>query len=159
MDNYLWIFWAVLGVFFIITEVFTLGFVLLWFGIGAVVAALASVFGVGIIGQFLIFIIVSVALTVMSRTIFDNFFEHGDDKGIKTGVDTLPGRIGTVRVASKGALNTASVRIYGSNWKAFPVDEQTVFEKGEKVEVVRVEGSSIYVRKAKKELAGWKDDG
>ena len=158
MDKYLWIFWAVLGVFFIITEVFTLGFVLLWFGIGAVVAALASVLGVGLIGQFLIFIVVSIALTVMSRTIFDNFFEHGDEHGIKTGIDTLPGKVGTVRVASKGALNAASVRVYGSNWKAFPADDLTTFEKGEKVEVVRVEGSSIYVKKARKELSGWRDD-
>ena len=157
MDQFGWILWAVLGICFITAEVFTLGFVLLWFGIGAIVAALASFLGIGVTGQVLIFFLVSIVLTVMSRTIFDNVFNWGSDKEIKTGIDTLPGKVGTVRKSSKGALNAASVRVYGSNWKAFPVDGESVFEEGEKVEVVRVEGASIYVRKANKELRGWKD--
>jgi membrane protein implicated in regulation of membrane protease activity len=156
MEQYGWILWTVLGVFFVIAEVFTLGFVLLWFGIGALVASLASYLGIGLLGQFLVFSVVSAVLTVMSRTIFDNVFSRGE--ALKTGIETLPGRIGTVKRESKGALNAARVRVYGSNWKAFPIDDETTFEKGEKVEVVRVEGSSIYVRKAKRELAGWKDD-
>ena len=45
MDQYIWILWAVLGVVFITAEVFTLGFVLLWFGIGAIVAAIGALKG------------------------------------------------------------------------------------------------------------------
>ncbi len=157
METYAWILWAVLGIFLITAEVFTLGFVLLWFGIGALAAAIGGFLGIGYVGQFLIFAVVSVILTVMSRTIFDNFFHHREDQEIKTGIDTLPGKIGTVKKASSGALNAASVRVYGSDWKAFPVDDETTFEEGEKVEVVRVEGARIYIRKANKELRGWKD--
>jgi membrane protein implicated in regulation of membrane protease activity len=40
MEQWAWILWVVLGVVFIIAEIFTLGFVLLWFGIGAIAAAL-----------------------------------------------------------------------------------------------------------------------
>ena len=39
MANYLWIFWTILGAILIIAEVFTTGFVLLWFGIGALAHA------------------------------------------------------------------------------------------------------------------------
>ena len=39
MANYLWIFWTILGAILIIAEVFTTGFVLLWFGIGALAAS------------------------------------------------------------------------------------------------------------------------
>ena len=74
------------------------------------------------------------------------------------GVDTLPGQIGTVTKPSKGALREASVKVYGSTWKAFPIDDESTFEEGEKVEVVRVEGSSIYVKRAKKELHGWRGE-
>ncbi len=42
MDNFVWIGWCVLGGILIVAEVFTSGFVLLWFGIGALAAALAG---------------------------------------------------------------------------------------------------------------------
>ena len=64
MENYIWIFWTILGAVLIIAEIFTTGFVLLWFGIGALAAAFAGLVGVhSITLQFLIFAIVSIALT------------------------------------------------------------------------------------------------
>ncbi|HEX8748385.1 MAG TPA: hypothetical protein VF717_14510, partial [Pyrinomonadaceae bacterium] len=64
MENLAWILWTVLGVILIIAEIFTPGFVLLWFGVGALAAALAGLVGVtSLTLQFLIFIAVSVALT------------------------------------------------------------------------------------------------
>ncbi len=156
MEQYAWIMWIIFGVFMIILEIFTLGFVLLWFGIAALIAAFASFLGVGFLGQFIIFAVVATVLTVMSKTIFEDYYPHKEDE-VKMGMDTLPGQIGTIKKASKGALNAATVRVYGSNWKAFPIDEETLFEEGEKVEVVRVEGSSIYIKKANtKELPDWR---
>jgi len=73
------------------------------------------------------------------------------------GVDSLPGQIGTVTIASKGALNEGAVKVYGSTWTAFPIDEETSLIEGEKVEVVSVKGSSIYVRRVSKELPEWRD--
>lgn len=156
IDQYAWILWGILGVFLIIAEIFTLGFVLFWFGVAALIAALASFLGVGLVGQFLIFAIVATALTVMSRTIFYQYNPFGNEEEYLTGVDTLPGQIGTVKEGSKGALKEASVNVYGSTWKAFPVDDEDDLKEGEKVEVVRVEGSSIYVRRAAKKLHGWR---
>ena len=42
MENYVWIVWLILGAVLIIAEIFSTGFVLLWFGIGALAAALAN---------------------------------------------------------------------------------------------------------------------
>lgn len=147
MEQWAWILWVVLGVSLIVAEIFTLGFVLFWFGIGALVAAFAGFFGIGLLGQFLIFAVVSVALTVLSRTIFTNFYSHGDEQAYKTGVDSLPGQIGTVTGASSGALQSAEVKVFGSVWTAFPVEGENPLKEGEKVEVVRVQGASIYVRR------------
>lgn len=158
MEQFAWILWGILGIFLIIAEIFTLGFVLFWFGIGALAAALAAFLGVGYFGQFLVFTIVSTALTVMSRTIFDKYYPlGGDEHDLKTGVDTLPGQVGTVKNASKGALKEASVNVFGSTWKALPADGDTDLEEGEKVEVVRVEGSTIYVKRAQQKLRGWRE--
>lgn len=160
MEQFGWILWIILGVGLIIAEIFTFGFVLFWFGIGALVAALAGWLGVGFGLQFLIFAIVSIGLTVMSRTIFANYYSHGDEDFHKTGMDTLPGQIGTVTIGSKGALNEGAVKVYGSVWTAFPVDGSRQLVEGEKVEVERIEGSSIYVRPVseKRELPDWREE-
>lgn len=157
MDQFAWIFWVLLGVALIVAETFTLGFVLLWFGVGALLAAAAGAFGVGLLGQFLIFAIVSVALTAASRTIFANFLSSHDDNAVKMGVDSLPGQVGTVTTASSGALNEGAVKVYGSTWTAYPEDDVELVE-GEKVEVVRVQGSSIYVRPVVRHLPDWRGD-
>lgn len=158
MDQAVWIAWLVLGVMFVVAEVFTLGFVLLWFGIGAFAAAAAGVAGFGFVAQFLIFAAVSIGLTAMSRTIFAKYLSHRDEDTVKTGVDALPGKIGTVTTASKGSLQESAVKVFGSTWTAFPADGETEFAEGEKVEVVKVRGSSILVRRVNREMLGWRED-
>jgi membrane protein implicated in regulation of membrane protease activity len=149
MNNLAWILWTVLGGILIIAEIFTPGFVLLWFGVGALAAALAGLVGIDSLTiQFLIFITVSVALTAASRTIFVNYFSRektGSD--LKTGVDALPGKVGTVVSSSRGALNEGAVKVYGSTWTAYPAEGEEPLEAGDRVAVERVQGASIYVRR------------
>ena len=149
MDNFYWILWCILGAILIVAEVFTSGFVLLWFGIGAMAAALAALLGIHNLGiQFLIFAGVSVGLTAASRTIFVNYFSRektGDS--LRTGVDSLPGKIGTVVSSSRGSLNEGAVKVFGSTWTAYPAEGEDALEAGERVRVESVEGASIYVRR------------
>ena len=144
-----WILWMVLGVILIIAEVFTPGFVLLWFGIGALAAGFAGLMGISSLSlQFLIFAFVSVALTAASRTIFVNYFSREKTgTSLKTGVDALPGKVGTVVSSSKGALNEGAVKVFGSVWTAYPVEGEEPLEAGDRVTVERVQGASIYVRR------------
>jgi len=158
MEQLAWILWLLLGVTLIIAEVFTLGFVLFWFGVGAVAAALVGFLGFGFVWQFVTFAVVSIALTAMSRTIFARYLPHRDENSLKMGMDALPGKIGTVTGASRGALREGAVKVYGSTWTAFPIDGETELAEGEKVEVVSVQGSSIYVRRVTNELPEWRKD-
>ncbi|MFN3329304.1 MAG: NfeD family protein, partial [Pyrinomonadaceae bacterium] len=117
---------------------------------------LVGFLGFGFVAQFLVFATVSILLTVLSRTIFSSLLPSGQENAILTGVDALPGKIGTVTSPSKGALNEAAVRVYGSVWTAFPEEGEEALEEGEKVVVTRVEGASIYVRKGKKLPPDWR---
>lgn len=156
IEQFAWIIWIVLGVCLIVAEIFTLGFFLFWFGIGSLAAALVAFLGLGIGWQFLVFTVVSVVLTMLSRTIFSKYYSHNDEPVYKTGVDALPGQIGTVTSASKGSLKSGEVKVYGSVWTAFPEDENRPLVEGEKVEVVSVKGASIYVRRIN-ELPEWRE--
>jgi membrane protein implicated in regulation of membrane protease activity len=154
MEQFAWIGWTIFGVVLIVAEIFTLGFVLFWFGIGALAAALAGFLGVGIIGQFLIFAGVSISLTFLSRRIFSGYQNQKTD--ILTGIDSIIGQVGTVSNSSKGELHKGEVKVFGSIWTAISEDGELLTE-GEKVEVVRVKGSTIYVQKYK-ELPEWREE-
>ena len=149
MGDWLWILWAVLGAILIVAEIFTSGFVLLWFGLGALAAAFAGFVGISsLVVQFLIFAFVSIGLTAASRTIFINYFSREKTgQSLRSGVDALPGKIGTVVSSSKGAMREGAVKVFGSTWTAYPAAGEEPLEAGERVCVESVEGASIYVRR------------
>lgn len=149
----IWYIWLILGALFIVAEIFTSGFVLLWFGMGALVAALLALTGiVGLPLQIVAFLVVSIALTVASRTIFERFFMRGSPGGeLKMGMDTLPGRIGVVVEPSKGSMQEGAVRVFASTWRAFPAEGEEPLREGEQVQIERVEGASVYVRRVEGE--------
>lgn len=150
------ILWTILGVILIVAEVFTVGFFLLWFGVGAIAAAILAYSGFSVGLQFLAFTFVSIILTALSRTIFVNYFSpHRTGNELKSGVDALPGQIGTVVMSSRGALQAGEVKVFGSTWTAFPENGEEPLREGERVEVIRVQGASIYVRSAQT-LPGWR---
>jgi membrane protein implicated in regulation of membrane protease activity len=146
MSDY-WYIWLILGAIFIVAEIFTPGFVLLWFGIGAIVAALLALTGlVGLPLQIIVFLVVSIALTIASRTIFERVFMRGSPgRDLKSGIDSLPGRLALVVAASEGAMGEGAVRVFGSTWRAFPVEGEEPLREGEQVRIERVDGTSVYV--------------
>ena len=149
MSDWLWILWFILGAILVVAEIFTSGFVLLWFGIGALVAAIAGFIGIdSLVIQFLIFAGISIGLTAASRTIFINYFSREkSEPTLRSGVDSLPGKIGTVVSSSKGALHEGAVKVFGSTWTAYPAPGEPPLEAGERVCVDSVEGASIYVKR------------
>ncbi|HEX8160565.1 MAG TPA: NfeD family protein [Pyrinomonadaceae bacterium] len=148
MSDYAWIAWVVLGLVLMIAEIFTPGFVLLWFGIGAICAGLADVVGLSYPFQFLVFFIVSMSLTAASRTIFANYFvREKEGGGLKMGMDSLPGKVGTVVSSSNGAMNEGAVKVFGSTWTAYPAEGEPPLEAGDRVVVESIVGASIYVRR------------
>jgi membrane protein implicated in regulation of membrane protease activity len=149
MTDWLWILWTILGAILVVAEIFTSGFVLLWFGIGAFAAAFLGIIGIDSLAlQFLVFAVVSSGLTAASRTIFVNYFSREKTgQSLKSGVDALPGKIGTVVSSSKGALQEGAVKVFGSTWTAYPAAGEPPLEAGERVCVESIEGASIYVKR------------
>jgi membrane protein implicated in regulation of membrane protease activity len=154
--DYLWIVWMVAGILLAVAEVFTLGFVLLWFGVGAVVAGAAALAGASVTLQVVLFLLVSIGLTVASRTIFERTLSRKPGQGPKMGMASLPGQVGTVVEPSRGALKEGAVKVFGSTWTAFPVEGEEPLVEGERVCVDRVDGAIIYVKRERSPERSWR---
>lgn len=147
--SYAWIIWFIIAALFIGAEVLTPGFFLLWFGVGALVAALLALIGVSSLAlQLIVFLLVSIALLIASRTIFERFLPlPSSSSGLKTGVDKMIGQVGMVVEPSHGTQHEGAVKVYGSTWTAFPIEGEKPLIEGEAVTIERVEGNRIYVRR------------
>lgn len=75
------------------------------------------------------------------------FLKHFDlsGRGVKTNVDALVGKTAIVSERIDPDTNKGRVIIEGENWRGQSADEAFI-EVGEKVTVVRVEGTKLVVR-------------
>lgn len=88
--NFWWI-WFVIAAFFAISEMYTERFFILWFGIGAAVAGVLALLGIGIVWQWVTFVIVSGVLFEISQRFAERFTKK-QPPGI--GADRFIGKIG-----------------------------------------------------------------
>ncbi len=73
MTANIWWIWMVIAALFVIGEISTAGFFLLWFGIGAAVAGILALLGLGAGWQWGAFIVVSRVLFGVSRRFAERF--------------------------------------------------------------------------------------
>jgi membrane protein implicated in regulation of membrane protease activity len=142
MEFQIWWLWFGLAAVFIIGEIFTEGFFLLWFGIGAAISGLLALAGVSAVWQWAVFVVASGVLFAVSRR-FAERFTHKQPPGI--GADRLIGRRGVVLAAIDNVQNVGKVRIDKEEWRAESEDEIAI-EPGTRIEVVRLDGTHAVVR-------------
>jgi inner membrane protein len=145
----MWIIWLLIAAILIAGEAATTGFFLLWFGVGAIVAAVLALLGVTSLAiQIIAFLIVSIVLVIFSKTILQKYLRRtSGDADIKTGVEKMIGKVVTVVASSQGIRHECAVKTSGSVWTAFPVEGEAPLIEGESVEIERIEGNSVYVRR------------
>jgi membrane protein implicated in regulation of membrane protease activity len=136
-----WVWWlaaaGVLGIPLVITAMPEFGM----FALGAIAASVASALGVGGVLQVVIFAVVSVALVSVVRTVANR---HRDAlPATRTGIDALRGRQALVLERVDG--RTGRVKLGGEVWSARSYDASLVFEEGQEVDVVEIEGATAVV--------------
>lgn len=138
------LYWLVISAVLIVTEILTLGLTTIWFAAGALLAALVAWIGVGIIGQLIIFIIVSVVLLVLTRPLAMKYL---NDKTVRTNADSLIGEIAIVTEEIDNIAGKGAAKIQGETWTARSRKDEEIIEKGTKVQVIRISGVKLIVSK------------
>ena len=135
--------WAILSLAFTIAEVFTAGFFLLCFGIGAAAAALAGFLGFPVLMQFGVFIVVSLLVLALIRP-FANRVTNPIANQI--GVDRVIGQQAVVLESIDPAAGCGVVRVEHEKWSADSADG-TPIAAGTTVLVISVEGTHLKVQR------------
>lgn len=141
--------WIVVAIFFFLMEVFTAGFVLLCFGIGALGAALAAFLGAGMALQIVVFIVVSIAAVVLARPFADRISRPGVQQ---IAGNRMIGKWAVVLQTVDPIAGSGMVRLGSERWRAESVDGEQL-EVGEVVEVLGVDGVRLRVRATDSESA------
>jgi membrane protein implicated in regulation of membrane protease activity len=138
-----WAAWLLVALVLFGAEALTLQFVLLYFGLGAVVAAVASHF-VGPVAQGIVFAASAVVLMVLTRRPVLAF--AGRQRDVSTNVDTVTGRTATVMIAIDNHANTGQVRVGSEYWTArTPSDDNPPIPVGTIVRIESVAGVTARV--------------
>lgn len=153
MEPHIWLWvWVALAVILFIAEIFTAGFFLLPFGIGAAIAAvLEFVWPGSITEQWIAFVGVSSLLLVGVRR-FANKVTH--EPPVKVAGDRLLGKTGMVIERLDPDSGAGVVRVEREEWRA-EAPGYGPLETGIEIEVVSVVGTRLVVKPAEKpEITG-----
>ena len=136
------IFWLIIGVLFLIAEIFTPSFFIMWFGIGAFAAMLvAFLFENSVLYQSIAFILVSLILVLFTRKLAQKMSGKPSRLIVQ---DEMIGRIGVVTETITADGGKGFVRIDKEIWRARSRSEQEI-PVGAKIKVIELKGVTVTV--------------
>lgn len=143
-----WHIWAIVALLFIILEIFTSGFAVMCFSFGGIAAAIAAGCDATLTWQIVWFCIFTAAAFVTVRPFVLKTFFKDEKNLVKTNVEALIGRHARVTERIDSNAGTGRVAVDGDDWKAVTEDDSQI-EKGEKVEITKVDSVIVTVRTIK----------
>ena len=147
MNFEIWWIWMGLAAAFLIGEILTAGFFLIFLSIGAAAAGVLALLDVGYAGQFIVFIVVSGILFVFGRRFADRVTEK-QPPGI--GADRFVDQEGIVLEKIDNATNAGSVRIGQDEWRAIS-ETGDILPEGTRIKGTQIDGTRAVVKTIEKE--------
>ena len=138
-----WVIWILVAVAFGIGELLTTSFFLAPFSGGALAAALVAALGLGAVGAWAVFIVVSLLLLWVVRPIARSHLRTPAQ--LRTGTAALIGKRAIVLERIANDEGVGCVKIDGEVWTARAYDEDQVIEAGTPVEIVEIRGATALV--------------
>lgn len=143
----MWQFWLIAAGILFIVEMATVGFLVFWFAIGALITMIFSLFVSNIYIQFIIFIATSVALIFLTKPFVNKFINK--DKSVATNAYSIIGHTGIVIKEINPILATGQIKVNGEVWSAKTTSNGIIPENTE-IEVTQIEGVKAVVKLADK---------
>lgn len=137
----MWQMWLIIGGIFLIAEIFTTGFLVFWFGIGAIVSMILSFFVQDLVIQTVVFLIVSVILIFATKPIVNRFLKTDS---VNTNAFSIIGKKGIVIKELNAVKGEGQIKVGHEVWSAEELNQNDVAE-GTEVIVVKIDGVKAIV--------------
>ncbi len=138
----MWQIWLIIaGVCFII-EIMTVGFLIFWFAIGALLAMVVSLFTDNIIIQTSLFVISSTILIFATKPFVKKFAKNKNT--IQTNVYSTVGKTGIVTKDIDSIQSLGQVKVGGEVWSAVGLNDINI-PQGTEVEIKEIKGVKAIV--------------
>lgn len=137
-----WVIWILIALAFGAVELATVSFFSSLFALGALVAALSTVFVAQWTWQAVVFIVASVCFVLLLRPVMLNAIGKGQHM---TNVNRLIGLPGSVIVAVDNTQGVGQIKVEGEVWTARSLTGEPI-PVDTRVEIVRIEGVRAVVK-------------
>lgn len=138
----MWQFWLIVAGICLVIEIATVGFLVFWFGIGALFAMITSFFTDNLIIQTVVFILSSTVLLFFTRPFVNKF---SPKEKVKTNAFSIIGKKGIVTQTINPITGEGQVKVGSEVWSAKSYEDVKI-EKGLEVEVLDIDGVKAVVR-------------
>lgn len=135
------IYWFIIFLVLVLFEIITLGLTTIWFAIGAIVAFIASVAGLSLILQVILFFSVSILSLAFTRPLAKRYI---NDRAVRTNADSIIGKYGKVTEEIDNINATGYIMIEGNTWMARS-ENDTIIKEGTIVKITAIEGAKVIV--------------
>ena len=138
----MWQIWLIISGLFFIGEIATVGFLIFWFGVGALIAMIVSLFTSNIIIQTTIFVVSSTILIFVTKPFVKKF---ADVKKTNTNVYSIIGKKALVIKTIDPIRSVGQIKLNGEVWTA-ESENNEVIEEGLEVEILEIKGVKAIVK-------------
>ncbi len=140
----MWQVWLIIAGLFFIGEIITVGFLVFWFGVAALIAMIVSFFTSNIIIQTSIFVISSAILLLVTKPFVKKFV---DVKSTNTNAFSIIGKKALV-IKEINQHSIGQIKINGEVWSA-EAENDEIIPEGSEVEIVLISGVKAIVKAIK----------
>lgn len=142
----MWKFWLIVSGICLAIEAVTVGFLVFWFAVGALLALITSFITDSIIIQSAVFLISSTLLMFLTRPFINKYSSEKDSK--KTNAFSIIGKEAIVIEDIDSINGKGQIKIGGEIWSA-KTDNNEIIPKDNKVEILSIDGVKVLVKAIK----------
>lgn len=138
-----WQIWLIVSGICFIIEIATVGFLVFWFAVAALITCILSLFIHSVIAQTTIFIILSIVLIALSRPFAEKI---GRKDKVVTNSNSVIGKEGIVVKQINSKLGeVGQVKVGGDTWSAVVNDYKDEIPVGSTIRVLKIDGVKLII--------------
>lgn len=142
----MWYIWLIIAGVAFIAEIFTTGFLVFWFGIGALISMIVSFFCPGdYVLQTSVFVITSTLLIFLTKPLVNKFTKKDKNKEYSTNAYSILGKKGIVVQDINPIHGIGQIKISNEVWSA-KTNDDSIIKKGSQIEVTEIQGVKAVVK-------------